>query len=85
MDSLEKTEKLAEDKNYPFAFGMTKTDAETLDAWYQQEREFIQPAEFVIGADGKVLFSSYSDGPLGRMDAKETLSLIKYMNEQKNK
>jgi len=80
VDSLEKTEELAADKQFPFAYGMKKEDGDVLGSWYQQQREFIQPSEFVLGPDGKVLFSSYSDGPLGRMVAEETLTLLKYLN-----
>jgi hypothetical protein len=41
-------------------------------------RSIIQPAEFVIGEDGKVVASSYSAGPLGRMDAADVVKLIKF-------
>lgn len=85
VDSLEKTTDLAADKGYRFAYGMTREDGEVLDAWYQEQRKFIQPAEFLLSQSGTVLFSSYSDGPIGRMDATETLSLIRYLNEQKQK
>jgi len=36
----------------------------------------VQPSEFILDGDGKVEVSSYSDGPLGRMDAADVLKLI---------
>ena len=83
VDSLEKTTEFAADKNYRFAHSMTKADGDVLDSWYQADREFIQPTEFLLDPTGKVLYSSYSDGPVGRMDPNETLSLVQYLNEQK--
>lgn len=63
---------------------MSRADGDSLGAWYQEEREFIQPAEFMLSRSGRVLFSSYSDGPIGRMDSEETLSLVRYLNEQRH-
>ncbi len=85
VDPLDKTTEFASDKNYRFGYGMTKEDGDILDSWYQAEREFIQPSEFLIDPTGKVLYSSYSDGPVGRMDPNETYSLVQFLNEQKQK
>lgn len=49
-----------------------------MGAWWMDARSIIQPAEFVIGEDGKVVASSYSAGPLGRMDAADVVKLIKF-------
>ena len=38
--------------------------------------EFIQPSEFVLATDGKVIAATYSHGPIGRMDPTETLNYI---------
>ena len=37
----------------------------------------MQPSEFIVGAqDGKIIASTYSSGPLGRIDAGEALRLL---------
>jgi hypothetical protein len=43
----------------------------------------MQPSEFVVGADNKIIVSSYSDGPLGRMDAADVVRLIQFYESRK--
>ena len=49
-----------------------------LDAWWEERRQIIQPSEFVLAPNGKVIASSYSDGPLGRMDAADVVKLVNF-------
>ena len=44
-----------------------------------------QHARFVLGADGKVLASSYSDGPIGRIDAADVIKMINFREAQLRK
>ena len=44
--------------------------------WWEGERGFIQPAEFLLGRGGVVLGSMYASGPVGRMGADEAVRLI---------
>lgn len=39
----------------------------------------IQPSEFLVNADGKVLMSSYSAGPLGRMNPDDLIKVINFL------
>ena len=39
--------------------------------------------EFVIDAGGKILASSYSDGPLGRIDAADVVRTIRRLESTK--
>ena len=43
----------------------------------------IQPSEFLIGRDGKVLSATYSTGPIGRLRAEDVLSLVRFMLNNK--
>ena len=63
------------------AFGVTRQQADALGAWWDDRREFIQPTEFMLTRKGKVMFSTYSNAPVGRMDPAETLTLIKFLNK----
>jgi hypothetical protein len=47
-----------------------------LGAWWDRDRGFIQPAEFLLGRGGVVLGSMYASGPVGRMGADEAVRLI---------
>lgn len=83
MDSLEKTQEVAEPLNFPVAYGVNREIGNALGSWWEERRDFIQPSEFVLNRQGKVMFSTYSNSPVGRMDPAETLTLIKYLNSLK--
>jgi hypothetical protein len=55
---------------------VTKEESEVLGAWWDNDRGFIQPAEFLLGRGGVVLGSMYASGPVGRMGADEAVRLI---------
>ena len=83
MDSLENTQEVAEPLNFPVAYGVNREIGNALGSWWEERRDFIQPSEFVLNTQGKVMFSTYSNSPVGRMDPAETLTLIKYLNSLK--
>jgi hypothetical protein len=68
---------------FPVAFGATRADGDAVGAWWGEPQNIIQPAEFVIGDDGKVVISSYSSGPIGRMDADEVVKLVNFYEKRK--
>lgn len=83
VDNLENAKKIADANNFPIGFGVTKDIADKLGSWWEERRQIIQPSEFVINAEGKVMVSSYSDGPLGRIDAGDVIKLINFYESQK--
>lgn len=66
---------------YPVGIGLSRGDADSVGAWWKDEKGHLQPAEFILKKSGEVMFSSYSDGPVGRMDPDNTLELIKMMQD----
>ena len=85
VDSEEDTLNLAEPLGFPVAYGMTRNDADLVGAWWDERRNHIQPSEFVVNQRGKVLMSTYSNSPIGRMDPEEALSLVRFLNTQRQK
>jgi peroxiredoxin len=85
VDSESKALEVAANLGFPVAWGVSREDGEKIGAWWEPVRNCIQPSEFVLGKNGKVIFSNYSNSPVGRMDPEETLVLIKYLNEQRKK
>lgn len=85
VDSEEKTAAVAADLGFPVAWGVTHDDADAIGSWWEEQRDHIQPSEFVLSQSGKVMFSTYSNSPVGRMDPEETLELFKYLNGQRAK
>jgi hypothetical protein len=61
---------------FPVAYGVTREESAVFGAWWDHDRGFIQPAEFLLGRGGIVLGSMYASGPLGRMGADEAVRLI---------
>ncbi len=79
VDTEEQTLEVAKELGFPVAFGMTRADADAIGAWWEPRRNHIQPSEFIVTQKGRVLSSTYSSSPLGRMDPEETLSLMKIL------
>ena len=86
VDNQEQTAEVAADLSFPVAYGMTRADGDAVGAWWEERRDHIQPSEFWLTGDGRVLGSMYSNLPIGRMDPKETLALIQLIDSRrKNK
>jgi peroxiredoxin len=77
VDSLEQAQEVvSRGLTFPVAYGITREESELFGAWWEEERGFIQPAEFLLGRGGVVLGSMYASGPVGRMGADEAVRLI---------
>jgi peroxiredoxin len=85
VDDADKAAEIAADLSFPVAHGVTREDADRLGAWWGEPRNIIQPSEFVVGADGKVVSSTYSSGPIGRVDAADVAKLINFYEERARK
>lgn len=70
---------MAEPLNFPVAHSMTRADGDAIGAWWEERRDHIQPSEFVLNRQGRVMFSTYSNSPVGRMDPAETLTLLQFL------
>lgn len=77
VDPLEKAQEVVgRGLTFPVAYGTTREESESIGAWWDGDRSFIQPAEFLLGRGGVVLGSMYASGPVGRMGADEAVRLI---------
>jgi peroxiredoxin len=83
VDPLDKAQEVAAGLSFPIGYGVTRPVADALGSWWEDRRSIIQPSEFVVGADGKIIVSSYSDGPLGRIEAGDVIRLIKFYESRK--
>jgi peroxiredoxin len=83
VDPIDKAREVAGVVSFPVGFGATREIGEQLGAWWEAKRGYIQPAEFIVSPEGKVLASSYSAGPLGRMDAAEVVRMANFLDAQK--
>ena len=76
VDPLDKAQIVAAEVSFPLGHGVTREMADQLGSWWEERRQIVQPSEFVLDAAGKVLASSYSDGPLGRIDAADVVRMV---------
>jgi len=69
---------------FPLVWGLKlPADADRIGAWRDDKRPMIQPSEFLIGRDGKILSATYSTGPIGRLRAEDVLTLVRFMATRK--
>ena len=83
VDTKERTAEVSKDLGFPVAYGLRRADGDAIGSWWEERRNHIQPSEFVITKSGKVIMSTYSNSPIGRMDPAEALTLIQYLNAQR--
>jgi peroxiredoxin len=85
VDPIDKAGEVAREVSFPVGYGVTREVADKLGAWWEERRSIIQPSEFLIGVDGKILASSYSDGPIGRIDAADVIKVVNFREAQLRK
>ncbi len=85
VDPLDKATEVQQDVSFPIAYGVTREQADTIGAWWEDRRSIIQPSEFILDGDGKVLAATYSTGPIGRMDAGDVLGLVKFLEKNRGR
>jgi peroxiredoxin len=69
---------------FPVAYGLeAPRDAEKIGAFWDAQRKIIQPANFVLDSEKKVVDASYSIGPVGRIVAADALSHIQFFKKRK--
>lgn len=85
VDPIDKAGEVAAEVSFPVGYGVTREVAERLGSWWEERRSIIQPSEFIIDAGGTILASSYSDGPLGRIDAADVVKFINFREAQSRK
>lgn len=85
VDPLDKAREVAAGLSYPIGYGVTREMADRIGAWWEDRRSIIQPSEFVLDAAGKVRSSTYSSGPIGRIEPADVVSLINFYEKQAKK
>ena len=82
IDNFDNAKEVANDLNFPVGYEVTRDIADQIGAWWEERRQIIQPSEFIIGQDNNIIVSSYSDGPLGRMDATDVIKLANFFTSR---
>jgi peroxiredoxin len=83
VDSIDRASEVANDVYFPVGYGLTREQSEMVGAWHMSQRDAVQPSEFLLDASGKVVASSYSAGPIGRIDAADVIKLVKLYDSRR--
>jgi peroxiredoxin len=84
-DPLEKARETAEQDGFgfPLAYGLRlPEDAERIGAPFDSKRGIIQPSEFILGPDHRVIHATYSTGPIGRVKAEDAVQMIQFIKSR---
>ena len=83
VDPEDKAQEVANDVSFPVGFGAGEEHRNLLGSWWEERRGLIQPSEFIIDSSGKVVTSSYSSGPIGRIDAQDVIKMTNFLESKK--
>ena len=83
VDPEDKAQEVAAEVSFPVGFGAGEEHRNLLGSWWEERRGLIQPSEFIIDSSGKVVTSSYSSGPIGRIDAQDVIKMINFLESKK--
>lgn len=67
----------------PVLFGVTRDQADMLGAWWEDRRQIVQPAAFVLNDKGIILSATYSTGPIGRLEGVDAVRYLNFQEKQK--
>ncbi len=80
-DDIENSKAIAADLPFPVAHGVTREQADTLGSWWEDRRGLIQPSNFVLNHEGKVLSATYSSGSIGRVEAVDAVRFLTFQEK----
>ena len=83
VDNIDKAKEVADEVSFPIAHSVTREIADSLGSWWEERRGIMQPSEFIVGEDGKIVTSSYSSGPIGRFNATDVVKIITFYESRK--
>ena len=83
VDDAEKVGEVAVNLSFPITHGVTRAQADQLGSWWEDRCGIIQPSEFFLGPDGKVIYDAYSSGPVGRMNPPDIVKMVGFVDKQR--
>lgn len=88
-DPLEEAQKTVEllELGYTVLYGLDLEATSAAIGCYTGEHEgrpHLQPASFILKADGTIALATYSSGKVGRLTAADTLEIVRKFNGSEN-
>jgi hypothetical protein len=85
VDPIEKAKEVAAGLSFPIGYGVTRAQADQLGSWWEDRRGIVQPSEFILNSANKIMLSSYSSGPLARIEPMDVVRMINFTEAQQKK
>lgn len=82
VDTGEHAAEVAGEVSFPLGEGVTREVADALGAWWEERRGIVQPSQFLFRRGGGIVQVTYSDGPLGRLQAEDVGKLVAFLKQQ---
>ena len=87
VDGVDDAQKMIEAEHLQFPVGVGLDALETarmLGAYYTERdgERFLNPADFIIGPDGKLASTTYSSSAVGRLMGGDAIALIGFMQKK---
>lgn len=82
-DPQDKAQEAAKDYGLPIGYGLTQAFIEGLGGYWEANRKFSQPTEFLLTPENTIAQLSYSDGPLARTEAEDVLKMVAFREKQR--
>jgi peroxiredoxin len=82
-DGQDKAVEMAAELGIPIGFGLDQAFSESVGGYWEANRKFAQPSEFVLSPENVIVQVSYSDGPLARTEAEDVLKLVAFREKQR--
>jgi len=86
VDPIEKAKETVEKLGltYPVGYGMDPEEISRITgSFYEKERKILHATGLLIRPDKRISVACYSTGPIGRLTAKDVLSLVKFYKSKK--
>ena len=82
-DAQDKATEMAAEIGFPVGYGLDQAFIESVGGYWEANRKFSQPSEFLLSPENEIVQLSYSDGPLARTEAEDVLKLVAFREKQR--
>jgi hypothetical protein len=69
--------------SFPIAHSVVQKQADMIGAWWNDHRGIIEPSGFILNGDGRVMASTYSSTPIGRIEPSDAVNRVKFLERKR--
>ena len=80
-DTLDNSTAIAADLPFPVAYDADKDHGDKMGSRWEERRGLIQPSDFILNHEGKVLSATYSSAAVGRLEGGDAVKFITFQEK----